>query len=259
MKYLKYLQTTNDFESFKNSEDYILPNVSYVVETEEVSFEPYVEPPFEIEIPSPYTQWARIQHRDGTLYTADEWLAAESAGTVTDADANGVAVLYSQYAVCPHVIHPKYSDNEMKWSTNNYVEVPGVTTASDDATAQPDVNGKANTDAILAAVSSGTIVDAPAAQYCVDVTFADGQSGYLPAEGEIRAWINNKAAINSCMDAIGGDKMNENSWSSTQYSASSAWVWVYSTTSINSKNKTNCYVRPVVAFEYSPKNEFSNK
>lgn len=44
MKYLKYLQTTSDFESFKNSEDYILPNVSYVVETEGVSFEPYVPP-----------------------------------------------------------------------------------------------------------------------------------------------------------------------------------------------------------------------
>lgn len=42
MKYLKYLQTANDFESFKNSEDYILPNVSYIVETEGVSFEPYV-------------------------------------------------------------------------------------------------------------------------------------------------------------------------------------------------------------------------
>ena len=42
MKYLKYLQTTNDFESFKNSENYILPNVSYVVETKGVSFEPYV-------------------------------------------------------------------------------------------------------------------------------------------------------------------------------------------------------------------------
>jgi hypothetical protein len=56
MKYLKYLQTTNEFESFKNSEDYILPNVSYVVETKGVSFEPYVESPFEIEIPSPYTE-----------------------------------------------------------------------------------------------------------------------------------------------------------------------------------------------------------
>ena len=45
MKYLKYLQTANDFESFKNSEDYILPNVSYVVETEGVSFEPEPSPP----------------------------------------------------------------------------------------------------------------------------------------------------------------------------------------------------------------------
>jgi hypothetical protein len=44
MKYLKYLQTANDFESFKNSEDYVLPNVSYIEETKGVSFEP--EPPF---------------------------------------------------------------------------------------------------------------------------------------------------------------------------------------------------------------------
>lgn len=43
MKHLKYLQTTNDFESFKNSEGYVLPNVSYIVETESVSFEPYVD------------------------------------------------------------------------------------------------------------------------------------------------------------------------------------------------------------------------
>ena len=40
MKYLKYLQTTNDFESFKNSEDYILPNVSYVVGSNEVKYNP---------------------------------------------------------------------------------------------------------------------------------------------------------------------------------------------------------------------------
>ena len=45
MKYLKYLQTTNDFESFKNSEDYVLPNVSYIVETEGVSYEPAPPPP----------------------------------------------------------------------------------------------------------------------------------------------------------------------------------------------------------------------
>ena len=40
MKYLKYLQTTNDFESFKNSESYILPNVSYIVGSNEVKYNP---------------------------------------------------------------------------------------------------------------------------------------------------------------------------------------------------------------------------
>lgn len=48
MKYLKYLQTANDFESFKNSTNYVTPNVSYIVETEDVSFEPYVESSFKM-------------------------------------------------------------------------------------------------------------------------------------------------------------------------------------------------------------------
>lgn len=43
MKYLKYLQTIDDFESFKNSEDYILPNVSYVEETKGVSYTPSIK------------------------------------------------------------------------------------------------------------------------------------------------------------------------------------------------------------------------
>ena len=38
MKYLKYLQTTNDFESFKNSEEYVLPNVSYIVADDTVMY-----------------------------------------------------------------------------------------------------------------------------------------------------------------------------------------------------------------------------
>jgi hypothetical protein len=181
---------------------------------------------------------------------------------VTDADANGVAVLYSKYAVCPHVIHPKYSTEEPYWSSNTSVEVLGVTTTSDKAIAQLDVNGKANTDAILAAVVAGTIVDAPPAQYCADVTFADGQQGYLPAAGELQAWYDNMTAVNACMDAIAADRAdNYYTWSSTQYTNS--WVWrgndrkhyldnTYKSTGLH-------YARPVVAFEYSPKNEFSNK
>ena len=208
--------------------------------------------PEELKVPDPFIEWARIQHKDGTLYTAEEWLAAESAGTVTDADANGVAVLYSKYAVCPHIIYPKVSADKPKWSSNSSVEVPGVTTASDEATAQLDVNGKANTEAILAAIAAGTIKDAPAAQYCVDVTFANGQQGYLPAAGELQAWFDNKTAVNACMDAIGGDQVATFYWSSTQFEANYAWGQYSDRGEMKcSRNDYSNYVRPVVAFEYN--------
>ena len=209
--------------------------------------------PEELKVPDPFVEWARIQHRDGTLYTAEEWLAAESAGTVTDADANGVAVLYSKYAVCPHIIHPKYSTESYKWSSNTKVEVPGVTTTTDKAVAQLDVNGKANTEAILAAVTAGIITDAPAAQYCADVIFANGQQGYLPAVGELQAWYDNMTAVKACMKAIGGNEFNYANWLSTQCSDLFAW---HCSNSLGDPDKSmskgaSFYVRPVVAFEYN--------
>ena len=200
-----------------------------------------------------YIEWARIQHVDGTLYTAEEWIAAETAGTVTDADANGVAVRSSKYASCPHVIHPKYSTGRMLWSYNTSVEVPGVTLTSDKATAQLDVNGKANTDAILTAVVAGTLRNAPAAQYCAETVFANGQQGYLPAAGELQAWYDNKTVINACMDAIAADQVcNYNwsyTWSSTQYTKSNAWVYSYSAGTLGTYgNDNNQHARPVSAF-----------
>lgn len=264
MKYLKYFEEVSAHETYKNGSGYVLPNVSYIEENKGVSFDPYVEPPFEIEIPSPYTEWARIQHKDGTLYTADEWLAAESAGTVTDADANGVAVLYSKYAVCPHVIHPKYSADDMRWCSSYSINVPGVLVTEDKNTALLDVKGKANTEAILAAVADGIIPDAPVAQYCVEVTFADGQKGYLPAAGEHQAQFDNMTAVNACIDAIGGDQVDtKNSATSTLYSTLDAWYWQGGSNSIGYLNHTimygKIYARPMSAFEYNPKNEFSNK
>lgn len=45
MKYLKQFANQSDYQAFKESEDYILPNVSSIVETESVEFNPYVAPP----------------------------------------------------------------------------------------------------------------------------------------------------------------------------------------------------------------------
>lgn len=45
MKYLKLFQLESEYNSYKNGSDYILPNVSYIKETEGVSFEPCVPAP----------------------------------------------------------------------------------------------------------------------------------------------------------------------------------------------------------------------
>lgn len=44
MKYLKYFTNASDYQAFKESEDYILPNVSYVENSDVVMYGPYVEP-----------------------------------------------------------------------------------------------------------------------------------------------------------------------------------------------------------------------
>lgn len=43
MKYLKCFEQASAYEAYKNGSDYVLPNVSYIVETNDVSFEPYVQ------------------------------------------------------------------------------------------------------------------------------------------------------------------------------------------------------------------------
>ena len=44
MKHLKQFETEVAYTQFKGTEDYVLPNVSYVKETKDVKFNPYVEP-----------------------------------------------------------------------------------------------------------------------------------------------------------------------------------------------------------------------
>lgn len=43
MKHLKLFETEVQYESFKSGEDFILPNVSFVVENADVKFSPKVE------------------------------------------------------------------------------------------------------------------------------------------------------------------------------------------------------------------------
>ena len=200
------------------------------VQNGSVAFYEEIEFNFDGTIPEPFEQWAAIQHKDGSLYSPEKWKAFETAGLVTDADANGVVVLYSKYAVCPHVIHP-VRKSSIEWSSDNYKRYnnTALSQTNDKTQASLDINGKANTEAILAAVAEGIIPDAPAAEYCASVTFANGQQGYLPAAGEVQAWCDNKTAICECMVAIGGTYLVGQYWSSTLYDIGVWYGYFYTT------------------------------
>lgn len=45
MKYIKKFEKVSQFEDFKNSSEWITPNVSYVVEMSKCNFQPYIPPP----------------------------------------------------------------------------------------------------------------------------------------------------------------------------------------------------------------------
>lgn len=98
-----------------------------------------------------------------------------------------------------------------------------------------------------------------AANYCRNYTFPHGKKGYLPALGELYEAYQNKSEVDACMKLIGGKALYDSSidnyykWSSTQYSASYAWILNWNNGSIsnslkNTSNDYNC-ARPFSAFQ----------
>lgn len=45
MKYLKLFETTSDFDAFKNSDEWITPNISYIMENDIINYNSYIPPP----------------------------------------------------------------------------------------------------------------------------------------------------------------------------------------------------------------------
>ena len=174
------------------------------------------------EVPTPVAPvGASIYGVDGKFYSADEWTAAGKSNL----DAVGVAVSNGEHSF---VIHPTAERSPMAWSNTLGVQIDGVFTTTDRATAESDFAGESNTAAILAAVQAGTIADAPAAVDAARVIFANGKKGYLPSAGELTLAYTVLSDINSCITALHGTKfdMAEKSYmSSTQYSPNLAWQW----------------------------------
>lgn len=193
MKNIRKFETEEDIMMF------VQPNVVLVADTGKILYN----------VPLP--KGALIQHIDGNLYTTDQWTAKGFANS----EANGVAVITdnAKFVIAKTLIGNK------AWSSDTSNAVEGVMITTDTATAKTDYAGAANT-ALIATIDTGK-----AAYSCANFTFPNGAKGYLPAVGEWVEAYAYKADIDAAMTLIGGSAINTSNghWSSTQYSAGSAW------------------------------------
>lgn len=117
-----------------------------------------------------------LQHKDNSLYTAEEWVAAG----FTKEDVNGIACIrpFSGSFVVPIDV---ISESKLQLTTLRYSEdIPGYPygTSSDDQFQQ---DAYERTQAILAGtVDSG---GSPAAEYATNYIFPNGEKGFLPSGG----------------------------------------------------------------------------
>lgn len=190
-----------------------------------------------------------IAHKDGTLYTTDEWTAS---GNSND-DAEGVCVMR---ALSGGFIIAKEdaSSSTLAWGGYNKT-ISGIVTSTSSSTAVLDMDGIGNTSKIIeqcADYTSQSITGAPAAEACAAYTFPSGQTGYLPALGEWDLAYDHKASIVSAISLIGGTAIRSDYyWSSSQYASISSWGLGWNGGYLNSNRKDYIgYVRAFAAFGY---------
>lgn len=160
-----------------------------------------------------------ILDTNGNLVKRSEWRASNNSKAV------GVAVLTNK---CKFIIAPTECSNVLAWSTHGGFSdsVPGVTTTTASSVARKDYKGVSNSSAIVSRYHAGTNY---AAGWCKNFTFRNGKGGYLGACGEWQEAYNNKDEIAACMSLIDGTEIrNSYYWTSSQYTADSAWMLVWS-------------------------------
>lgn len=178
-----------------------------------------------------------IYSNDGLLYNPDDWDTANNNSAV------GVAVVDDN---CRFAI-TKGEKPQRAWSDALYgTDVSGLTNYSSSSQAVTEFNGESNT-AIIISAASGEDASNNAAHYCYNQTISiSGRGtvyGYLPALGELQAAYNNKSAIDSAMNLIGGTAISNSYslWSSTESSSSLAWRLGWTTGSSNRAYKYTTY------------------
>ena len=153
-----------------------------------------------------------IQHIDGTLYLEDEW----DEGGFANKEANGVAVVSDEVRFV--VAKQLASSSKLPWG--GYNKNTGQFRYGSLSDALRDLDGQNNTTLILGALSGVSdmygVDGAPAAEACVNYTFPNGSTGYLPALGELKLISDNISIISTMFSSIGAISIpNDNFTSST--------------------------------------------
>lgn len=151
---------------------------------------------------------AFIQDIYGRLYTEEEWDGTQKA--------NGIAILLKESSFVVSL-----SELENMWASANSILAEGVLATSDAETALYDFNGFSNTQKINEQYPS----QYGAAKSCYNFIFPNGQSGFLPALGQLRAIHALFSEVQTLILMLGETELNKSGyWSSTQYDYGYKWV-----------------------------------
>lgn len=207
-----------------------------------------------------------IFHRKSDDYPlavrVNSWASYQNSGEV----AEGVLLVEGGR----HLVIAPTEGTDKKWSskpvsssdTSGSVQISGVTTTGDRMTALNDFAGRANTTAIINGSTSSNVTntEAYAAGFCnkYSRTNANGKGltagrWWLPSEGELAMIWANFDKINYALSKISGATQLQSTWywSSTQGSATGAWILYLYGGLVGDYSKFNqTRVRPVSAFLY---------
>ena len=175
------------------------------------------------------------------IYDTDmQFTLPENWNTANNSKAVGVYVgtENSKFVIA----HTGYNNEQLLiWGGSGTI-ISGIVTTSDEVTASKDYTGETNTDKIIAQLGAGY---APAAEYCRNYTFKNGKKGYLWSLGEALDAYNNKAAIDTAINKIGGNSIfSSYLLTSTQYSGEEAWeiFWSDSNSILNNPKDNESFV-----------------
>lgn len=191
----------------------------------------------------------------------NQWAAKEAKGEIAD----GVLLIEGGHHL---VIAPTEAASGLPWSskpvsdkdTSGSMQISGVSTTSDRLTAFNDWNGRANESAIIKGSTTTNITntEAYAPGFCNKYSRANAKGvgltagkWWLPSLAELAMIWANFDKINYALSVIGGSQQLQGRayWSSTQYSANTAWLLHLGDGIMNDKWKFyQNRVRPVSAF-----------